>query len=331
MASSNDAATPAKGHGADTEVVSLDLPAPTGWTKKFTPRKGVTPKRNEIVFTSPTGEEITNKRQLDQYLRSHPGGPPSSEFDWGTGDTPRRSARLGAKNKATETPEDEKPKKKERKSSSKKSLKDKSGDTANEAPEEEKDAAATKESADLEMTDAEEHGKKTEEDAAVMVDQGETEKKTEDNTVEDIEGKPEEFNREGPEEAGKPDTLLPEAGSEAKEVGAKEDSDYLPPVTEASGDGNAEKRSEDSGMLRPSEEKENDKGNNEHAEDSVVLPQTSEVQKEEAIAEKDVKDGVVLPKNDSHIGDQDGTASKEVPKINCEDGQHQPKASAVNC
>ncbi|ONK65104.1 uncharacterized protein A4U43_C07F33720 [Asparagus officinalis] len=70
---------------AEEEVISVELPAPEGWKKKFTPKKGGTPKRNEIVFISPTGEEIANKKQLDQYLRAHPGGPPSSEFDWGTG------------------------------------------------------------------------------------------------------------------------------------------------------------------------------------------------------------------------------------------------------
>ncbi|XP_020579741.1 methyl-CpG-binding domain-containing protein 11-like isoform X3 [Phalaenopsis equestris] len=87
----------------DSEVVSVELPAPEGWRKKFTPKQGGTPKRNEIVFISPTGEEIKNRRQLDQYLRSHTGGPPSSEFDWGTGDTPRRSARLSEKVKTPET------------------------------------------------------------------------------------------------------------------------------------------------------------------------------------------------------------------------------------
>jgi len=49
---------------------------------QFTPQRG---GRSEIVFVSPTGEEIKNKRQLSQYLKAHPGGPPSSEFDWGTG------------------------------------------------------------------------------------------------------------------------------------------------------------------------------------------------------------------------------------------------------
>lgn len=54
---------------------------------QFIPKKGGTgtPRRNEIVFVAPTGEEIKNKKQLDQYLKSHPGGPSSSEFDWSTG------------------------------------------------------------------------------------------------------------------------------------------------------------------------------------------------------------------------------------------------------
>jgi hypothetical protein len=38
----------------------------------------------EVIFVSPTGEEIKSKRQLTQYLKAHPGGPASSEFDWGT-------------------------------------------------------------------------------------------------------------------------------------------------------------------------------------------------------------------------------------------------------
>ncbi|KAJ8568072.1 hypothetical protein K7X08_020794 [Anisodus acutangulus] len=62
------------------EVVSIELPAPTGWTKRFLHKKGGTPKKNEIVFTTPTGEEITTKRQLQQYLKSHPGGPKSQSL-----------------------------------------------------------------------------------------------------------------------------------------------------------------------------------------------------------------------------------------------------------
>ncbi|KAK4774192.1 hypothetical protein SAY87_029211 [Trapa incisa] len=95
----------------DEEVVSLDLPAPAGWTKKYVFKKGGTPKKNSIIFTSPTGEEFSNKKSLDKYLKSHPGGPPISEFNWGTGETPRRSARISEKAKTTSPPEIEPPKK----------------------------------------------------------------------------------------------------------------------------------------------------------------------------------------------------------------------------
>lgn len=84
----------------NAEVVSIELPAPHGWKKKFIPTKGWTPKKNEIVFISPTGEEMSSRRQLDQYLKSHPGSPAISEFDWGTGEAPRRSARIDTKSKA---------------------------------------------------------------------------------------------------------------------------------------------------------------------------------------------------------------------------------------
>lgn len=84
------------------------------------PKRGGIPKKNEIVFTAPTGEEITNRRQLEQYLKSHPGGPAISEFDWGTGETPRRSARISEKAKAAPPRESEPPRKRSRKSSSSK-------------------------------------------------------------------------------------------------------------------------------------------------------------------------------------------------------------------
>lgn len=123
MASSVDKETQS---GPNDDVVSVELPAPPSWKKLFMPKKGGTPKRNEIVFIAPTGEEINNKKQLDQYLKSHPGNPVISEFDWGTGDTPRRSGRISAKAKATPpSAEDDAPKKRGRKSSgSKKDVKE---------------------------------------------------------------------------------------------------------------------------------------------------------------------------------------------------------------
>ncbi|MCD7462734.1 hypothetical protein HAX54_049269 [Datura stramonium] len=125
------------------DVVPIELPAPPGWKKRFTPRKSGTPRRNDIVFVSPDGDEIKNKRQLDKYLKSHPGGPPASEFDWGTGDTPRRSTRLGEKSKATETPESETPNKRQRKSSSKKGAEEDGGEQEAEGTAEKKTKGAT--------------------------------------------------------------------------------------------------------------------------------------------------------------------------------------------
>ncbi|XP_028108874.1 uncharacterized protein LOC114307678 [Camellia sinensis] len=63
------------------------------------PKKAGTPKKNKIIFITPTSKEIINRKQLEQYLKSHPGNPAISEFDWGTGETPRRSARISEKAK----------------------------------------------------------------------------------------------------------------------------------------------------------------------------------------------------------------------------------------
>ncbi|CAL0327785.1 unnamed protein product [Lupinus luteus] len=122
-----------KKSSASEETFSLELPAPLGWKKKFSPKKAGTPKKNEIVFTAPTGEEISNKKQLEQYLKAHPGSPPASEFDWGTGETPRRSARISEKAKAAPPPESEPPTKRGKRSSTSKK------ETSKEEKEEAKD------------------------------------------------------------------------------------------------------------------------------------------------------------------------------------------------
>ncbi|KAK2411677.1 methyl-CpG-binding domain-containing protein [Trifolium repens] len=136
--------------GAGEETVSLELPAPSGWTKKFFPKRSGTPKKTEIVFTAPTGEEIHTKRQLEKYLKANPGGPNISEFDWGTGETPRRSSRISEKVKAS-PPESksEPPKKRGKKSSA--SKKEASGEEEEEAKDVEMhEADETKDDKDLE-------------------------------------------------------------------------------------------------------------------------------------------------------------------------------------
>ncbi|KAK1413965.1 hypothetical protein QVD17_29702 [Tagetes erecta] len=111
----------------NNENVSIQLLAPSGWNKKFLLNKGGTRKKNETVFTAPTGEEITNREQLEQYLKAHPGGPKISEFDWGSGSTPRRSTRISEKSKSTPPPAEAEPvmKRSRKSSSSKKGKKEK--------------------------------------------------------------------------------------------------------------------------------------------------------------------------------------------------------------
>ncbi|XP_068648004.1 methyl-CpG-binding domain-containing protein 11-like [Aristolochia californica] len=164
---------------SDSEIVSVELPAPAGWKKKFMPKKGGTPKKNEIVFTAPNGEEMNNRRQLEQYLKSHPGGPLISEFDWGTGETPRRSARISEKVKATPPKESRTKRKRSRKSTGrKKDDQDGKEDHVQDAEMTQKDSTEAKDSPieeteqgvkEIEMKDSEISGKENErpEQAAV--------------------------------------------------------------------------------------------------------------------------------------------------------------------
>ncbi|XP_077226081.1 uncharacterized protein LOC143859254 [Tasmannia lanceolata] len=278
------------------EIVSVELPAPEGWKKKFTPKKGGggTPKRNEIVFISPTGEEIRNKRQLDQYIRSHPGGPSSSDFDWGTGDTPRRSARIIEKVKTTETPEGEPPKKRERKSSAKKGEKKK--DDGDGETEEKEDAAAkeeeNKESADTEMKEAENEGDKVEEDVK---------DENKDTIEQEIEQKDEKIEGEEVKDTETPAEVC-EIGS--KEKGGVEENQSLPLQTEEHKDG-VEDRQQVGSKLSPLSE-----------------PNAEATSQEAA-------DG--LPKIDSNEDTKEPKPTEMCPTTNCEDGQLPPKPPSVSC
>lgn len=85
---------------ATPEKTSPELLAPHGWQKKVASgKKGGTPTSRDVFFIAPDGEELKSKRMLEQYLKSHPGGPTLSEFDWSTGETPRRSSRLSSKSR----------------------------------------------------------------------------------------------------------------------------------------------------------------------------------------------------------------------------------------
>ncbi|KQJ85737.1 hypothetical protein BRADI_4g01325v3, partial [Brachypodium distachyon] len=160
------------------EVVTVDMPTPEGWAKKFTLERA---GRYEVIFVSPTGVEIKNKSQLNQYLKANPGGPASSEFDWGTGETPRRSSLISEKVKVFDSPEGEKIPKRSRKGKQEKkeeaeTEEGKAAETGKEAPEADKEAPeaeAGKEGSYLEMKPVEEVKTAPSEDAG----------KTEDSAV----------------------------------------------------------------------------------------------------------------------------------------------------
>eukprot|EP00249_Psilotum_nudum_P013581 c24408_g1_i1 orf=371-1483(-) len=81
-------------------VLHHEIPAPPGWQRKVFPRKGKgqTPKKSDVIYVAPDGEEIKSKAHLQRYLKGHPGGPAVSEFNWSSGETPtRRSERLFTK------------------------------------------------------------------------------------------------------------------------------------------------------------------------------------------------------------------------------------------
>ncbi|KAI3771665.1 hypothetical protein L6452_02832 [Arctium lappa] len=165
--------------GPNDEVVSLELPAPSGWKKMFLPKKGGTPKKNEIVFTAPTGEEITTRKQLDQYLKAHPGGPKSSEFDWGSGETPRRSARISEKVKVSPPPPETEPVPKRAKRSLKKDKKEKPEEETPEKENNPEKAAGE----DVDMQEAEKTDEKQKEEAPVKTIVEDSEKQDEKDKI----------------------------------------------------------------------------------------------------------------------------------------------------
>ncbi|WOK99488.1 methyl-CpG-binding domain-containing protein 11-like [Canna indica] len=290
------------GHAA--EVVSVELPAPAGWKKKFMPNEDGSPRKNEIVFISPSGEEIKNKRQLQQYLKSHPGGSPSSEFDWGTGDTPRRSARIREKAKAVETPEDEKPKKRERKSSSKKGAKDKKDsedgpdETSGSKEDVTTDEAKLKLPADEEMKEGGDDANNSKEKGAAANEN------TDVNVTNEGTGEQASIKTNGSVQEKTQAGLENNSGAAAAAV-ARVDTPTAAQETEKN-------RAEDKPVCNEivATEKEN------RAEE-VSIGNSSHTEKPDAVVPKGAPSDAVVP--------------KEAPSENCSDGTHMPKPSPVNC
>ncbi|KAI3827367.1 hypothetical protein L1987_01440 [Smallanthus sonchifolius] len=206
------------------EVVSLELPAPTGWKKMFLPKEAGTPKKNEIVFTAPTGEEIINRKQLEQYLKAHPGGPKVSEFDWGSGETPRRSSRISEKVKSTPPPSETEPvKKRGRKSSSSKKGK-----------KEKEDAPEVITDIDVEMKEAEkdekEDGKQdgNDENAPKETDGNEKDEKEDGKQDRNDKNAPNETEGNEPEKTEKDETVA--VGEEDKPIQEADEVCEIPKV-----------------------------------------------------------------------------------------------------
>ncbi|KAJ4718395.1 Methyl-CpG-binding domain-containing protein [Melia azedarach] len=208
------------------EVISVELPAPPAWKKMYLPKKGGTPRKSEIMFIAPTGEEINNRKQLEQYLKSHPGNPAIGEFDWGTGETPRRSARISEKAKATPTPEKEPAKKRGRKSLS-----------ASKKDNKETEAATAKNEGEKEigMQDVEESEKKNVEktvnatevkeqkvaEATAEVTKNEKDK-VEDYVEKALQNESEKEKGTGDDKADNPNTVTVEANGGAEKQEAAE-------------------------------------------------------------------------------------------------------------
>lgn len=234
-----------------------------------------------------------------------------------TGDTPRRSARLSAKLKAMETPEGEKPKKRERTSSGRKvaqAKKESEGEKASEAAEGTTAANEVKAAADAEMKDAEGNVDETKECVQAEEAQQESVEKTNQNIGEKAVEHP---KNETTQKVGQPDHVAPDEEQKEAENGNQEkvNSEMLPLTSEGKEDEHAEEKEEDSDMLPPAPASD--------ANAEKVL-QSFEPPKVDAPAENEAVGGVApAAENDSR---------KETPHtLNLDDGHCQPKASPVNC
>ncbi|XVE54441.1 hypothetical protein DITRI_Ditri03aG0081600 [Diplodiscus trichospermus] len=284
--------------------VCSELPAPPGWKKKLMAKKGATPKKNDIIFIAPTGEEISNRKQLEQYLKANPGSPAVSEFNWGTGETPRRSARISEKVKAMPTPESEPPKKRGRISSA--SKKDnKESETAAEGSEKTKD---------VHMEEAEKSEKDNVEGEAGNVSVKENENEKKDKT-QDADRKTESTYQEVKHGEDANMSANIEAVSE-KLKGPKDE-------VEADASGVAQKEKEglegaasQGNAKQPVADAEKGFGSGELDKPSIVI---SEDRKNEMEGEEKLK-------HDRSTAESDG-AIKEKETANCNEGQY---ASGVN-
>ncbi|EOA38048.1 hypothetical protein CARUB_v10009517mg [Capsella rubella] len=272
------------------ELVSIELPAPASWKKLFYPKRTGTPRKTEIVFVAPTGEEISSRKQLEQYLKAHPGNPLISEFEWTTGETPRRSSRISQKVKATTPTPDKEPLMKKRRSS----LTKKDNKEAAEKSEE----AAVKENMDVDKDGQKENAEAEKEEVTAIADaqkenkEGDKTEVEKEGQAEIVEGeKTEVENKEGEVVADKKDPMevdiselekKTESGAEkpSKVEGLKDTEMKEPQEVVAEGDGEK----------KPTEEETENKGSmTTEANGEQNLDADAEANKEKESKESDAK------------------------------------------
>ncbi|RWW38183.1 hypothetical protein BHE74_00056679 [Ensete ventricosum] len=268
----------------------------------FSPRGSVSPRGREFEATSPRQRlhpgvaRAALARCCPRVLFSRRGSvsPRGREFDYSySGDTPRRSARIREKAKAVETPENEKPKKRERKSSSKKGAKEKKDDGIG-----------------LDETSG----------AKDDVTTGEAEAPT------DVEMKESGVDVKMVENEGVAVEVAVNSDTDGKAV--DEGAGEQDPVDD---NGNAQEKTEPS--LKKNDEEAAPEMEMNQADDkppeAKVSPSAGNP--EEASPGKEKQDREVSSGNISHKEDFNAVVSKDVPSANCSsDGEHPPGASPIN-
>lgn len=304
----------------------VDLSAPQGWKKTVLPKKSGTPRRNAIVFISPTGEEIKSKRQLDLYLKSHPGGPSISEFDWSTGETPRRSRRLSEKSKETESPESERPSKRQNKSSSEKVEDDADGE--DEVVDDVKEDTKTSENVERKEVDDPSDLKKGEgsiENAvtAVSGDKEDTNTDTNPKTDEkEVKGDDKSVER------------TEDQGTDNKTTGGQDEQVAYNKSAESAGNKEeAEKQKEPEAPSELENEKADEKPISISQEKiSSASLSTQELDGSKEGTEKHAADAEIRASNDNIKEAEDGSRPVTNYSIHHEEKRpHEPKASQVSC
>ncbi|XP_059457434.1 methyl-CpG-binding domain-containing protein 10 [Corylus avellana] len=308
--------------GAQEEVLSVELPAPSAWKKLFFPKKGGTPRKNEVMFIAPTGEEINNKRQLELYLKAHPGNPAISEFDWGTGETPRRSARISEKVKVTPPSESEPPKKRGRKSLGAKDNKE-----VEAAPEE---TEGTKE---IQMQDAEATGKEDAEAGKEKDVSKETLVENGDKTQKDADQKSADAGKDEKEVTDAEECKNSNASAEAPDAGKTQAEENVKQqdVAAAAVD---EKVAEVAAATETTKsEKLAGEANGEAKQDNpngIAGASKGEIKEKQVLSEKDGKSNVEadekVKKNDGEV-----TENGKVNQAGPADAPQQPSPAPVSC